>query len=78
MLNSQKIMKITSTVNFETPNQIFLPHGVELFLGKIPTHNNVAPELIACGQKFGGREAGWFKASHPPPPFGSYTVNKDS
>ena len=57
----KKIMKIMSTLYFETPFTakslpliIFLAHGVKLFLGKSPTHKNVAPKLNACEQEFGG------------------------
>ena len=56
-MNSHKIIKIMSTIYFETPLTAKssppqsiknLPHAVKLFLWeKSPTHNNVAPKLNA-------------------------------
>ena len=69
VLNSRKIMKIMSTLYFETPltakswppiKNFFSPHAQ-----KSPTHNDVAPKLNLWGQKIGG---GAFKAPPPPPP----------
>ena len=51
MLNSRKIMKIMSTLNFETPQLQLNP---DYFRGKVPAHNNVAPQIYALGRIIGG------------------------
>ena len=76
MLNSRKIMKIVSTLYFETPlrpnhdlqSNFFLPH--DIFWEKSPTHNIVSPKLF-CARTKNRRGEGLLK---PPPP-GSYRVN---
>ena len=64
-------MKIMLTLNFETPLQLnldpqsnfFFASLLDHFLGKVSTHNNVAPKLNLQGQKFGGG----LKSPAPPP-----------
>ena len=59
---TQKLWKSCQTLYFETPltakswppTKKFFRHTVlNYFLGKAPTHNNVAPKLNAWGQKIG-------------------------
>ena len=62
MLNSRKIMKIMSTLNFETPLQLnldpqskFFFHHIVLnyFLGKVPNAQKCSTKIsIKCGSEF--------------------------